>query len=186
MLAISSLASPLLRRCRLRLYRDWCPDCNEAFGRERAHRGTDSLHQRLVPLISCDYLFITQKGVFSRNELPEEECDGALTVLVLYCSATRSIFAHAVPKKGVDSQGYSVEMIRDDVLWLGHTKVMIRSDNEPALLQVVGTALTALKMKGVTSSSEGSVRYDPQTNGPAENAVRLLKGSLRANLLSFE
>ena len=35
-------------------YRDWCPDCNEAFGRERAHRGTDSLNQRLVPLISCD------------------------------------------------------------------------------------------------------------------------------------
>ena len=65
-------------------------------------------------------------------------------------------------------------------------KVMIRSDNEPALLQVVDTALTALKMKGVTSSSEGSVPYDPQTNGAVENAVRLLKGSLRANLLSFE
>ena len=47
-------------------YRDWCPDCNEAFGRERAHKGTDCLHKRLVPLISCDYLFITQKRILSR------------------------------------------------------------------------------------------------------------------------
>ena len=39
-------------------YRDCCPDCSEAFGRERAHRGDDSLHQRLVSLVSCDYLYI--------------------------------------------------------------------------------------------------------------------------------
>ena len=110
----------------------------------------------------------TQKGVLSRSELPEEECDGALTVLVLYCSATRSIIAHNVPKKGHDSQGYIVEMIRDDVLWPGHPKVMIRSDNEPALLQVVDTALAALKMKGVTSSSEGSMPYGPRPMGRRE------------------
>ena len=95
--------------------------------------------------------------VLSRSELSEEECDGALTVLVLYCSATRGIFAHAVPMTGLDSTGYIVEMIRDDVPWLGHPKVMIRSDNEPALLQVVHTALAALEAKGVNSSSEGSV-----------------------------
>ena len=106
------------------------------------------------------------------------------------CSATRSIFAHAVPKKGLSQdlgpEGYLIEQTRDDILWLGHHQVMIRSDNEPALLQVVDRALIALKAKGVTSSSEGSVPYDPQTNGAAENAVRLLKGSLRPNLLSFE
>ena len=77
-------------------------------------------------------------------------------------------------------------MIRNDVLWLGHPKVVIRSDNDTALLQVVETALAALKAKGVAFNSEGSVPYDPQTNGAAENAVRLLKGSMRAMLLSFE
>jgi hypothetical protein len=148
------------------------------------------LHKRLVPLISCDYLFITQKGIFSRNGLSEEERENSLTVLVIYCSANRSIFAHAVPKKGLGQdlgpEGYLIEQIRDDILWLGHHQIMIRSDNEPALLQVVDRALIALKAKGITSSSEGSVPYDPQTNGAAENAVRLLKGSLRVNLLSFE
>ena len=47
-----------------------------------------------------DYLFITQKGVFCRDELAEDDCEKAFTVLVFYCSATRSIFAHAVPRKG--------------------------------------------------------------------------------------
>ena len=111
------------------------------------------------------YLFVTQKNVFSRNEMPEEKCEGALIVFVLYCSATRRIFAHAVPKKGFDSQGYIVELIRDDVIWLGHPKVMIRSDNEHALLQVVDTALAALKATGVTSSSVGSV---PSSLKPTE------------------
>ena len=60
------------------------------------------MHNRLVPLISCDYLLITQKGVFSRDELTEDEHEKAFTVLVLYCSATRSIFAHATLRKGLD------------------------------------------------------------------------------------
>ena len=30
---------------------DWCPDCNEAFGREWAHQGTDSLYQKLTPSV---------------------------------------------------------------------------------------------------------------------------------------
>ena len=63
-------------------YRDWCPDCNEALGKERAHISTDSLHKRLVLLISCDYLFITQKSIFSRDELSEDEHEKALTVLL--------------------------------------------------------------------------------------------------------
>ena len=130
-------------------------------------------------------MFITQNGIFFRIELSEEEHGKALTVLVLYCSATRSIFAHAVLNEGLDPDGYIVGKIRDDVLWLGHLKVMIRSDNEPALLHVVDTALAASNAKGVASNSEGSVPNDPQTNGAAEHAGRLLKGSLRANVLSF-
>ena len=56
-------------------------------------------------------------------------------------------------------------MIRDYVLWLGHPKVVIRSDKETALLQVVDTTLAALKKKGVDSSSEGSAPYDPRPMG---------------------
>ena len=139
-----------------------------------------------MPLVSCDYLFITQKGAFTGKEVTEEERAGALKVLVAHCGATKSMFAHAVPQKGVDPDGYIVEQLMLDILWLGHARVVIRSDNEPALLQVVDKTMTALKMKGVDVSNEGSVPCDPQSNGAAESAVGRLKGSVRTILTGLE
>ena len=77
--------------------------------------------------------------------------------------------------------------MKQNVLWLGHSKVIIRSDNEPALLQVVERAVAALKMSGVEHVvDEGSVPYDPQTNGAAESACRLVKGMFKVLLLGLE
>ena len=101
-----------------------------------------------------------------------------------YCGATGCLFAHAVPAKGVDEGGYIVEQLKNDILWLGHSKVVIRSDNEPALVKVVDKAVRALKLAGLASaSSEGSVPYDPQTNGHAESAVGVIKAMFRTLLL---
>ena len=110
-----------------------------------------------------------------------------LKVLVVYDGATGSLFAHAVPRKGPDEHGYVVDQIVGDVLWLGHSKVVMRTDNEPAILKLVLVALQALKVAGVDqASAEGSVPYDPQTNGAAESAVRLEKGMLRTLQLDLE
>ena len=102
-------------------------------------------------MISCDYLFITPKGIFLRKEISDEERERALKVLVAYCGATGCLFAHAVPAKGADEDGYIVEQLKQDILWLGHSKVIVRSDNEPALIQVVVNTLAALKMSGRSS-----------------------------------
>lgn len=102
-----------------------------------------------------------------------------------YCGHTKSLFAHAVPRKGADDEGYIVEQLTLDILWLGHARVMVRSDNEPALLQVVDRVMASVKMKGVDATNEGSVPFDPQSNGAAEGAV-LLKGSMRTLLLCLE
>ena len=65
--------------------------------------------------------------------------------------------------------------------------MVLRSDNEPALAKVVEKAIKVLKnADGVTASWEGSVPYDPQTNGHAEGAVRLVKGMFRVLLLGME
>ena len=157
-------------------YRSWCDECVEGFGREWPHM---SAAIRRFPFISCDYLFLN-------HNVSEEEQEAASRILVAYCGATKSLFAHVVPRKGADDGGYIVTALKQDVLWLGHAKVIIRSDNEPALLQVVRQTVAALKMEGVDAADEGSVPRDPQTNGAIENAVKLLKGTLRANLLSFE
>ena len=53
-------------------YRSWCPECVEGFGRETAHTGQLD-KARWVPVISCDYLFLSARGVFLRKEwLPME------------------------------------------------------------------------------------------------------------------
>ena len=57
-------------------------------------------------MVSCDYLYISPKGVFARDELPEGERDGARRVLVVKCGLTKCMFAHAVPQKGVDPDGF--------------------------------------------------------------------------------
>ena len=87
---------------------------------------------------------------------------GAQTILVAHCSATGSLFAHAVPRKGMDVDGFVIEQLREDVLWLGHSQIMMRSDNDPALVQVIERTPTVLKLSGVQNAApEGSVPYDP-------------------------
>ena len=50
--------------------RSGCPDCVEAFGRERAHGHSDG---RTIPLISCDYLLLTPDGIYSKDEIDAEQ-----------------------------------------------------------------------------------------------------------------
>ena len=78
-------------------YRCWCPDCVEAFAREWGHRKQEE--ERTIPLISCDYLYISENGLFAREELSEEEREGSSRVLVMYCSSSRTPFADGVPQR---------------------------------------------------------------------------------------
>ena len=86
-------------------YRDWCPYCVEAFGRERAHHSHHT-DERGIPLVSLDYMYMAKSGICARDELPEDEQEGALRVLVAKCASTKCIFAHAVPRKGTDPDRY--------------------------------------------------------------------------------
>ena len=73
-------------------YRDCCDECVEAFGREAAHRSVQ--HQSTwVPVVSCDYLFLSARGVFHRAEWEPLEEEQFLKNLVIYDSKSKSIFA---------------------------------------------------------------------------------------------
>ena len=168
-------------------YRAWCPECVEGFGQERPHTRNRG-EERSIPMFACDYMYVTDKGVSSRDELTEADRPNALCVMVGKCSRTQCLFAHVVPRKGVDEDGYIVERLKQDILWLGHAKVVVRSDNEPAILRVVEKVVKAVRISGGVDAAthEGSVPYDPQTNGMAEGAVRLIKGQFRTLLLSLQ
>ena len=138
-------------------YRNWCPECVEGFARERAHEAHEG-HERQVPLVSCDYLYITCSGVFARDELPEGERSAACRVLVIKCAMTKCIFAHAVPQKGVDPDGFVIDRLREDIVWLGHASVVVRRDNEPALARVVEKSIQVLKPKASPRAGKGPCR----------------------------
>ena len=51
---------------------------------------------------------------------------------------TKCLFAHAVPQKGVDPEGFVTDRLREDIVWLGHPSVIIRRDNDPRSPRMCG------------------------------------------------
>ena len=145
--------------------RDWCEECREAFGREAPHSSVE--HQaQWVPVISCDYLFLSARGVFLRNKWEPMEGKSFLKTPVITDSRGHCRFANAVASKGTDEAGYAVECFATDVAWLGWSRVIVRSDNEPALAKLVVEALKEIKVNGIDqASAEGSIPYDPRAMG---------------------
>ena len=169
-------------------YRAWCPDCVEAFGRERAHHATDTTG-RVVPMIAVDYCFLTDSGIVFKDDVDygwQSAPDSVLKLLAGRCSKSGDYLLHAVPKKGLDDKGYAAECLSKSVLAMGHSRCVVRSDNEPALAQLVKAAVGQIRLRGVDVVDEGAVPYDPQSNGQAESAVKQLKGLMRVHQLALE
>ena len=94
---------------------------------------------------------------------------------------------HVVPSKATSNDKLAAERIVDGVVFLGHTRIILRSDNEPALLALVTDTLRGLRIQSLDSAAgEGSVPYDLQTAGAAEVSVKNLKGQARAMHLTLD
>ena len=181
-------------------YRCWCRECVMGRG-VGSHRGMHKGRVHEIPRVGVDYFFVTDAGVWRRKELKyglTEEGDKELREdrkrgvvmkgILIRCHETRCVFAHVVPCKGPDEDSYVVDLITSAVAWLGHTRVILKSDNEVALLAVVKRALEAIKCKVDVSmaSSEQSAPYDSQSNGGTEVGVRALRGLVRTVKLCTE
>ena len=59
------------RECGHIPYRAWCKHCVEGRGREFGHHRSSGIEKQ-VSTVAFDYMFITDKGVFMRNELPAD------------------------------------------------------------------------------------------------------------------
>ena len=168
-------------------FRSWCVPCVEGKATGEQHRCGGPVGQ--VSRFAFDYMFITKDKVVPRDELTEEDEKNILMkILVAKDSRSRAIFAHVVRRKGVDEEGYAVKRLAEDIEWLGYTRIILKSDGEPAIvrllketLRVAKTVVTdqdkAVVMDQVTQ--EHPPRYDSRSNGSVENGVRLVKGHLR-------
>ena len=177
-------------------YRSWCKHCVRARGRGEPHRsGKQRGRGRRVPCFQFDYMFVTRTGkLLTRHELLSDTDEVTLKILVAKDSYTKSLFAHVVDKKGLDENNYVIDRLMEDLRWLGYVRVALRSDNEPAIVQVLKKALVTAKVEVVDDEGEApaqvmqehSARYDSQSNGDIEVGVRDLKGILTANKLCLE
>ena len=100
---------------------------------------------------------------------------------------SESVFAFAVPQKGIDQKWFAVDAIVESVLWLGCSRVILKSDHEPAIMKLLQEDLGALKVSGIDQASEEHPPpYDPQANGAVEAAVKQVKARLKTLKLCLE
>ena len=167
-------------------YRVWCRHCVEGRGREFGHLSCRPCEPRGAPTVSFDYAFIGDKGEITSQEQADTEI-GAAKLLVVRDSKSKAVFGHVVPVKGIDEKGFSVDAVVDCVQWLGYSRVVLKSDNEPAIVVLLQESLRQLKVHGLDQvMAENSPEYDPQANGNAEVGVKLLKGMFRTHRSCLE
>ena len=130
-------------------YRAWCPHCVEGRGREFGHFACQPAEGRSVPTVSFDYAFVGDKGDIA-SQLEADDEPGAIKVLVVRDNRSKAVFAHTVPVKGADEEGFAVKAIVDDVKWLGYSKIVLKTDNEPAILKLLQESLRDLRVEGLT------------------------------------
>ena len=75
--------------------------------------------------------------------------------MVSKCNRDRWIGAATVPTKGADE--YAVAELKNDVICSGFTEIFVRSDNEPGILTLKESAVTALKLAGVIVKADCTI-----------------------------
>ena len=116
-------------------YRPWSKFCNEGRGQEHGHFRRKGVDSNRVPLVSFDYKPLSDAGdVGGLKYDPEDESTTCVLVVAIRTNDDRQtcVFGYLVPAKGVDMDKFSVDCIVGDILWTGYTKVLLKSDNEPA------------------------------------------------------
>lgn len=152
------------------------------------HAGRD--HQ--IPRLGVDCWHITSGGLNRRTELeapetPEgdvvvtqQRIDGNLKeCIVMRCYVSKGVFGHAVPCKGPGEDTFVVGLIVGAVTWLGHVRLITKTDQERSLVSLAKQALQSIRVQveGFESASlEHSQAYDSQASGGTEVGVLGLRG----------
>ena len=168
-----------------RPYRRWCRHCQEGQAIGDGHKA--SQNEPLFPIIGVDYFYLTPGGeVVTNDQVEEGEESENVKCLMIRDRMTKCIFAMVIPQKGVDQDRWVVKQVVEAIEWLGHSKVLVKNDQERALVSLVREALKDLKVLDVGASEEMSARYDSQSNGATEVGVKLVRGPFRTLRLDLE
>ena len=123
-------------------YRSWCPARVGGRGIGDQHKAGP---EGRVPIVSFDYLLVTKTGVKQQGQLLPGDVV-LLKILVVKDSKGKVTSAHVVKCKGVDDNGYAVEKLTRDILWFGYRSVILKSDNEPAIIVLLREVLRGMRV----------------------------------------
>ena len=167
-------------------YRNWCPICVKAKRKNPSHRKTDAGQHKHVPVLSMDYMFMNEKTD-----------DYNFPILVLRDSGSEGVLASFVKREGNYSE-YVSKRIAEIANWLGYTKVVFKTDQEPAIKDVMHDAKTKI-WKDMDAFHEQVKNYcacqitvlqspvgESQANCVVENAIQRIQGQIRAIKLDVE
>ena len=114
---------------------------------------------------------ITGTCTASKRERDEEK---GMPTVVMRDSKTRMVMAKIVPSKGVNN--YAVEVTKKFMEQLGYGRVVLRSDNEPAILALKEAVRRETNVEIVMEEAPVG---DHQANGAVENAIKNVQGQFR-------
>ena len=96
------------------------------------------------------------------------------------------MFAHALLQKGIDDKRFALDCIVENVLWLGYNKVLVKSDNELAIVKLLSESLATLKVEGLGASEEHPPPYDSQANGAVEATATQVRSRMKTMKMCLE
>ena len=192
-------------------FRSWCPDCVRGKAQANPHlRREDRRVDQSIPTISFDYGFASESSKRRQEERKDEEeerrlfgpmmneeenVDGdrsredrdVLKVLVVKDERSRTLFSHAVERKGAGEDDYAVRQVVKDVEELGYRQISLKCDQEPSTMALLKRLLRMLNIEIVDQAiHDHPAAGDSQSNGSTENGVKTVMGQLRTMKAALE
>eukprot|EP00971_Amphidinium_carterae_P352401 6492579-Amphidinium_carterae.1 len=148
-------------------YRSWCPACIAGHARSDPHRRKPQESD----IFAFDYGYMERQADLSGEE------ESASPILIGRDSRSSWTSAELVPTKGA-GHPWPLESLLTVVRGLGYPRIILRTDGEPAILDLRSQLAAQLRVRhGIESVEE--LAEDSQANGLAEGAVRDMKAGIR-------
>jgi hypothetical protein len=156
-------------------YRNWCPHCVKAKGKDLDHRKVVN-DERVLNEFSFDYCF------------PGNELGYKLTVLVGRERTTGMTMATVIPSKG-GSGKFVADKVMEFLAECGNQSgdIIVKSDQEPAIAYLVKDIVAERGNEaGCRTIVEESPVRSHGSNGVVERAVQTIEGQIRVMKLALE
>eukprot|EP00973_Karenia_brevis_P094438 12422478-Karenia_brevis.AAC.1 len=147
-------------------FRSWCRYCVRGRGRSMGHTRVDHGEEQ-IPTVSIDYGFLGTKDN-PATDLP---------VLVGKDRLSQTVWASPVPCKGVEDHPHGSNRLREWLDETGYKRVIVKSDQEPAIRAVVSAVKNAWPNDLIPEAAPKESHE--RSNGEAEVTVQQVHGLAR-------